>query len=100
MYESQSMPELSDEIKASLINVVVADFTYYVSVCMDECFTEFFRVTDLTEASFFTDVMSNLEVALGVYWWAACDYIAENTEEIQKAVFAHPWTSLNVKIHN
>ncbi|MDC5753589.1 hypothetical protein [Vibrio europaeus] len=97
---NEPIPELSEELKASLLNVVIADFSYYVSVCMDECFTEFFRVSDLTEATFFTDVMISLQVALGVYWWAACEFIAEQTSTIQKAVFAHPWTSLNAKIPN
>ena len=84
------LPDLDEATKQVLLRVVISDFTQFIFTCSDESFSEFFRTTDITEASFFNDVMYDIEQILGVHWWEALDFIAEKTEEIQNSIFVQP----------
>ena len=87
----EPLPELDEATKKVLLRVVISDFNQYISTCSDEFFTEFFRATDVTQTSFFNEVMYEVEQILGVYWWKACEFISEKTQEIQQSVFVRPW---------
>ena len=89
----EALPELDEETKTVLIRVVTGYFSDYISYCSDDSFTEFFRATDITQTSFFDEVMCNVEQILGVYWWRAQELISENTKEIQAVIFSKPWVN-------
>ena len=84
------LPDLDEATKQVLLRVVISDFTQFISTCTDDSFLEFFRTTDITQTSFFNDVMYDIEQILDAYWWKACDFLAEKTEEIQKSIFFQP----------
>ncbi|WP_070964930.1 hypothetical protein [Vibrio sonorensis] len=89
----EPLPELDEATKKVLLRVVIYDFTDYVSTCSDELLSEFFNSSDITQVSFFNEVMHNIEQILGVYWWKALEFISERTREIQQSVFVQPWES-------